>query len=147
MSEVASPERTAAPAAPKVGFVSLGCPKALTDSELILTQLSAEGYQTSVKLMTLHSSKGLEFPVVFMVGMEEGLFPSIKPWEETPDEDIEEERRLFYVSVTRAKDELYLTYPCVSYSQGYGDPLQRPSRFLLEIPKPLTEEWEVGGVF
>src|SRR5215475_15262343 len=47
MSEVASPERIATPAAPKVGFVSLGCPKALTDSELILTQLSAEGYQTS----------------------------------------------------------------------------------------------------
>jgi DNA helicase-2/ATP-dependent DNA helicase PcrA len=51
------------------------------------------------------------------------------------------------VAVTRAKDELYLTYPCVSYSQGYGDPLQRPSRFLAEVPRNLLEEWQVGGVF
>src|SRR5262249_34908856 len=51
---------------------------------------------TSVKLMTLHASKGLEFPVVFLVGMEEGLFPSVKAWEEEAEEDVEEERRLCY---------------------------------------------------
>jgi DNA helicase-2/ATP-dependent DNA helicase PcrA len=63
------------------------------------------------------------------------------------DESLEEERRLFYVAVTRAKDELYLTYPQIRLGGGYGDMMQRPSRFLLEVPGELLEEWNVGSVW
>lgn len=91
-----------------------------------------EAYSSSVKLMTLHSSKGLEFPVVFMVGMEEGLFPSIKPWEEVPEEDLEEERRLCYVGMTRAREVLYLMSVVVRRIWG-NISYQEPSRFFAEI--------------
>ncbi|MEK6706968.1 MAG: UvrD-helicase domain-containing protein [Bdellovibrionota bacterium] len=87
----------------------------------------------SLKLMTLHSSKGLEFPVVFMVGMEEGLFPSIRLWEEQSDDDIEEERRLCYVGMTRAREELYLLDARTRRIHGETN-YQRPSRFFDEIP-------------
>lgn len=89
---------------------------------------------SAVKLMTLHSSKGLEFPVVFMVGMEEGLFPSIKPWEETPEEDIEEERRLCYVGMTRARQVLYLMNVVIRRIWGNVS-YQEPSRFFAEMPE------------
>lgn len=95
-------------------------------------------YASSVKMMTLHSSKGLEFPVVFVAGMEEGLFPSIKAWEETPEEEIEEERRLCYVGMTRAREVLYLMNAQVRRLWGnmnYND----PSRFFAEIPQQLIE--------
>ncbi|MBI3534288.1 MAG: UvrD-helicase domain-containing protein [Deltaproteobacteria bacterium] len=90
-----------------------------------------------VSLMTLHSSKGLEFPVVFMVGMEEGLFPSIKIWEET-SEEIEEERRLCYVGMTRARERLYLFHAAMR--RIWGEILvQKPARFFLEIPEEFIE--------
>lgn len=93
---------------------------------------------SSVKLMTLHSSKGLEFPVVFMVGMEEGLFPSVKPWEVASDEDVEEERRLCYVGMTRAERRLYLMG--VSMRRIWGNwHQQEPSRFFVEIPDDLID--------
>ena len=60
---------------------------------------------------------------------------------------IEEERRLFYVAVTRARDELYLTYPHMRLNAGYGEMMQRPSRFLGEIPKASIEEWQIRGAF
>ena len=60
---------------------------------------------------------------------------------------IEEERRLFYVAVTRARDELYMTYPIMRLGAGYGETLQRPSRFLNEIPKRLLDEWRVSSQF
>ena len=89
-------------------------------------------------MMTLHSSKGLEFPVVFLVGMEEGLFPSIRNWEETPIEDIEEERRLCYVGMTRAKERLYLL--SASMRRVWGNvTFNEPSRFLEEMPRNLLE--------
>ena len=73
--------------------------------------------------------------------MTDGMFPTARSLE---DEDaIEEERRLFYVAVTRAEDELYLTYPLLRLNAGYGEMLQRPSRFLAEIPKERLEEWQV----
>lgn len=89
---------------------------------------------SAVKLMTLHSSKGLEFPVVFLVGMEEGLFPSVKAWEETSDEDIEEERRLCYVGMTRAREVLYLLNAVIRRIWGQVS-YQEPSRFFQEIPE------------
>jgi DNA helicase-2/ATP-dependent DNA helicase PcrA len=126
-------------------------PQAFLDQLALVTSLdnaatSAPEDPDHVTLSSVHQAKGLEWRIVFVIWLADGKFPSSRSLES--NDNIEEERRLFYVSVTRAKDELYLTYPCVSYSQGnYGDPLQRPSRFLLEIPKPLVEEWMVGGVF
>lgn len=92
-----------------------------------------------VTLMTLHSAKGLEYPVVFLVGMEEGIFPGYQSMGEP--RELEEERRLFYVGITRAKRFLYLTlaskrtiFGSTSYNQ--------PSRFLKEIPKDLLDGYE-----
>ncbi len=90
----------------------------------------------SVTMMTLHASKGLEFPVVFLVGLEEGIFPHIRSMES--DRELEEERRLCYVGITRAKEEVYVThayrrtlYGLISYNA--------PSRFLKEIPSELFQ--------
>ncbi|MBI4608933.1 MAG: UvrD-helicase domain-containing protein [Candidatus Rokubacteria bacterium] len=85
----------------------------------------------AVTLMTLHSAKGLEFPVVFLTGMEEGVFPHIKSLNDI--EELEEERRLCYVGLTRAKTRLFLSYALHRRLHGYG--LGEPSRFLLEIPE------------
>ncbi|HWB64365.1 MAG TPA: 3'-5' exonuclease, partial [Chitinophagales bacterium] len=88
----------------------------------------------TVKLMTVHSAKGLEFPVVYVVGMEENLFPGQQSLYST--EDLEEERRLFYVAITRAEKRLFLTYASTRYKFGslnYCD----PSRFLQEIPENI----------
>lgn len=98
----------------------------------------SDEYSSSVKLMTLHSSKGLEFPVVFLVGMEEGLFPSTKAWEETPEEDIEEERRLCYVGMTRAREVLYMMNVIVRRIWGNVS-YQEPSRFFAEVSDDLIE--------
>ncbi len=94
-------------------------------------------------LSSVHQAKGLEWKVVFVIWMADGMFPSSRSLDS--DDAIEEERRLFYVAVTRAKDELYLTYPHLRLNAGYGEMLQRPSRFLGEIAKDLVEEWQVGG--
>ena len=84
-----------------------------------------------VTLMTLHSAKGLEFPVVFLTGMEEGVFPHSRSMDEP--EELEEERRLCYVGITRAKRRLLLSYALHRRIQGYG--VAEPSRFLTEIPE------------
>jgi DNA helicase-2/ATP-dependent DNA helicase PcrA len=84
-----------------------------------------------VTLMTLHLAKGLEFPVVFVTGMEEGVFPHARSMSD--GDEIEEERRLCYVGLTRAKQRLYLSYALHRRLHGYG--LGEPSRFLLEIPE------------
>ena len=84
-----------------------------------------------VTLMTLHSAKGLEFPVVFLTGMEEGVFPHARSMAST--DEVEEERRLCYVGVTRAKDRLAISYALHRRMHGYG--LGEPSRFLLEMPE------------
>ena len=88
----------------------------------------------SVQMMTLHSAKGLEFPLVFLGGMEEGLFPHRMSADEPGR--MEEERRLAYVGITRAMQELYLTYAESRRLHGQ-DSYNRPSRFLLEMPKEL----------
>jgi DNA helicase-2/ATP-dependent DNA helicase PcrA len=87
--------------------------------------------------MTLHSAKGLEFPNVFLVGMEDGLFPSQKSTEEAGR--LEEERRLAYVGITRARDNLVLTYAESRRLHGV-ESYARPSRFLGEIPSQLLHE-------
>lgn len=92
----------------------------------------------AVKLMTAHASKGLEFPVVFIIGAEEGLFPHENALHQSPDA-IEEERRLFYVAMTRAEKELYITHS-ISKKDNGSLVSTAPSRFLREIPKNLTEE-------
>jgi DNA helicase-2/ATP-dependent DNA helicase PcrA len=84
-----------------------------------------------VTLMTLHSAKGLEFPVVFLTGMEEGVFPHARSMAST--DEVEEERRLCYVGVTRAKNRLAISYALHRRIHGYG--LGEPSRFLLEMPE------------
>ena len=92
-----------------------------------------------VTLMTLHSAKGLEFPVVFLVGMEEGIFPGYKSISEPTE--LEEERRLCYVGITRAKEHLFLT--CSKQRTIFGSTSYNPvSRFLGEIPEDLLEGYE-----
>ena len=100
------------------------------------------GDKEAVNLSTVHQAKGLEFHTVFVIWLTDGMFPSSRSMDER--KDLEEERRLFYVAITRAKDELYLTYPHMRLTGGYGDVFQRPSRFLKEIPNKLVEDWEVN---
>ena len=94
----------------------------------------------AVQMMTLHSAKGLEFPLVFLSGMEEGLFPHRMSSDEPGR--IEEERRLCYVGITRAMRTLYLTHAETRRLHG-TDTYGRPSRFLLEIPADLIHEHTV----
>jgi len=96
-----------------------------------------------IKLTTIHQAKGLEFEVVFVIMLCDGMFPSARSTESNDGE--EEERRLFYVSITRAKNELYLTYPQIrgGFGASGADTYQSPSRFLSEIPKGLINEWNL----
>ncbi|PYK12803.1 MAG: DNA helicase UvrD [Verrucomicrobia bacterium] len=96
----------------------------------------------AVNLSSVHQAKGLEFHTVFVIWLTDGMFPSNRSLD-TRDA-LEEERRLFYVAITRARDELYLAYPQMRLSGGYGDVFQRPSRFLQEIPNELLESWQVS---
>ena len=97
----------------------------------------AEAGEDGVQLMTLHSAKGLEFPLVFLAGLEEGLFPNTKSSEEPGR--LEEERRLAYVGITRARQKLVLSYAEARRIHG-SDMYGIPSRFLREIPAPLINE-------
>jgi DNA helicase-2/ATP-dependent DNA helicase PcrA len=99
------------------------------------------GDKEAVNLSSVHQAKGLEFHTVFVIWLTDGMFPSSRSLETR--EALEEERRLFYVAVTRARDELYLSYPHMRLNAGYGDVFQRPSRFLKEIPHTLVEDWNV----
>ena len=113
----------------------------------LVSDLDSNVDETSdmVTLMTLHSAKGLEFPVVFLMGLEEGIFPHARCFDSKSE--IEEERRLMYVGVTRAQDKLYLTH--AKRRQMYGEyKYYNPSRFLAEIPPHLlerNEDYSLGG--
>jgi DNA helicase-2/ATP-dependent DNA helicase PcrA len=96
--------------------------------------------RATVTLMTLHSAKGLEFPAVFLTGLEEGVFPHGRTLDDT--EGIEEERRLAYVGLTRAKERLFLSYAAERRLGGYAG-RREPSRFLLEMPAEAVVP--VGG--
>ena len=97
-----------------------------------------------ITLSSIHQAKGLEWKVVFLIWLTDGMFPNGRVLEADDEDMLEEERRLFYVALTRAKDELYLSYPQINPKSYSGDIIQRPSRFLDECPEELTELWDVG---
>ena len=109
----------------------------LSHATLEAGENQGEAWDDCVQLMTLHSAKGLEFPVVFLVGMEEGLFPSQRSVDD--EGRLEEERRLAYVGITRARERLFVTHAESRRMHG-SEMLARPSRFLGEIPAELIDE-------
>jgi DNA helicase II / ATP-dependent DNA helicase PcrA len=117
----------------------------------LLTNLEAEADQPAnrdneqVRLSSIHQAKGLEFDVVFVIMLCDGLFPAARSLDTADGE--EEERRLLYVAITRARNELYLSYPLIRIMPGSsGDAMQQPSRFLSEIPRELVDEWNLKPV-
>ncbi len=112
------------------------------DSLTLISDLDKYESQKGVTLMTLHSAKGLEFKVVFLAGMEEGILPHSNSLEH--DEDVEEERRLCYVGMTRAREQLYCLH---SYERRMHGKFreQSPSPFLAEIPEEVKQEVKIGG--
>ncbi|MBB1488357.1 DNA helicase II [Oceanospirillum sediminis] len=114
----------------------------LSEAALDAGEQQADEYEDAVQLMTLHSAKGLEFPLVFMGGVEEGLFPH-KMSMEDPGR-LQEERRLCYVGITRAMKKLYITYAEMRRLHG-RETYNSPSRFVREIPEHLIEEVRLRG--
>src|SRR5207344_3177202 len=114
----------------------------LEETALVADQDSYEGDADAVTLITLHAAKGLEFPVVFIAGLEEGLFPHSRALDD--EKELEEERRLAYVGITRAKRRLYLSHAWRRMTWGMGQPTV-PSRFLMEIPAELMVGPQLGG--
>ncbi|KRE96644.1 DNA helicase II [Frateuria sp. Soil773] len=112
-------------------------PAFLSHAALEAGEGQGEAWDDCVQLMTLHSAKGLEFPLVFLVGMEEGLFPSQRSVED--EGRLEEERRLAYVGITRARERLVVTHAESRRMHG-TEMLARPSRFLAEMPAELIDE-------
>jgi DNA helicase-2/ATP-dependent DNA helicase PcrA len=114
----------------------------LEETALVADQDSYEGDADAVTLITLHAAKGLEFPVVFIAGLEEGLFPHSRALDD--EKELEEERRLAYVGITRAKRRLFLSHAWRRATWGMGQ-ASVPSRFLLEIPAELMEGPQLGA--
>ena len=109
----------------------------LTDLSLV-ADIDEADTQSGVTLMTMHSAKGLEFPIVFIMGMEESLFPHIRAIKSDDDHEMEEERRICYVAITRAEELLYITNATTRMLFGRSQS-NMPSRFLREIPEDLLE--------
>jgi len=131
---------------------------AFTDVSEFLAQLSllsstddqptgerSEPDDEKVTLSSIHQAKGLEWKAVFLIWLVNGQFPNGRILEAEDDDMLEEERRLFYVALTRAKDELYLSYPMMNPKSYTGDTYCRPSQFLEDFPAELVEEWNVGN--
>jgi DNA helicase-2/ATP-dependent DNA helicase PcrA len=117
--------------------------QAFLDSVALIADIDEMSEGTgAVTLMTLHSAKGLEFPVVFITGMEEGVFPHARALSD--DAELEEERRLCYVGMTRAKTQLFLT-SALSRRLYNNDNYNLPSRFLDEVPERLVQRWNGVG--
>jgi len=116
----------------------------LEDVSLASDVVNIDQNQDAVHLMTLHSAKGLEFPVVFIVGLEEGLLPHSRS--QLSHDEMEEERRLMYVGLTRAKEKIYLLYTRQRTIFG-STQMNPPSRFLEDIPQELFEETVVAEKF
>lgn len=117
----------------------------------LLSNLEAEADKPAdndtemVRLSSIHQAKGLEFDVVFLIMLCDGLFPAARSLD-TPEGE-EEERRLLYVAITRARNELYLSYPLMRMMPGSSEGMQQPSRFLSEIPRELMEEWNLRPAY
>ena len=125
---------------------SFPSPEAFLSELALMTNLEAEPRgavqdEEMIRLSSIHQAKGLEFEVVFLIMLCEGLFPSKRSREQLETE--EEERRLFYVAITRARNELYLSYPLMRFAGESGWTPQQPSSFLAEIPTELVEEWDL----
>jgi DNA helicase-2/ATP-dependent DNA helicase PcrA len=114
----------------------------LEEAALVADQDAIEGERDEVTLITLHAAKGLEFPIVFIAGLEEGVFPHARSLDD--ETELAEERRLAYVGMTRAKDRLFLSHAWRRATWGPGMP-SAPSRFLLEIPPHLVEGPRLDG--
>ncbi|EGQ3226394.1 DNA helicase PcrA [Staphylococcus pseudintermedius] len=109
----------------------------LTDLSLV-ADVDGANLDDGVTLMTMHSAKGLEFPIVFIIGMEESIFPHIRAIQSESDHEMEEERRISYVAITRAEEELYLSH--ATSRTLFGRPQSNArSRFLNEIPEELLD--------
>ena len=116
----------------------------LSQSDNKKQQSSVENSE-QVTLSSIHQAKGLEWQAVFLIWLVDGQFPNGRILEGGDQQMLEEERRLFYVALTRAKDELYLTYPMTNPKSYSGDFICRPSQFLEDFPQDLIEEWNVGN--
>ena len=112
----------------------------LEQTALVTGQDEADWVGNAVTLLTCHSSKGLEFPVVFVVGLEEGLLPHYRSIDSGDVYELEEERRLFYVALTRAQDRVFLTHALKRTTFG-GVHYTSSSRFLSDVPQSLVREW------
>ena len=112
------------------------------DRVALVSDADVSDGDAGVAMMTLHTAKGLEFPVVYIVGMEEGLLPHSRSVDSPSD--LEEERRLLYVGMTRAREYLCLTSACVRRVFG-AETSSDPSRFLDEIPSEIVEEMRPGA--
>jgi DNA helicase-2/ATP-dependent DNA helicase PcrA len=104
-----------------------------------VSEVEGEKEDERMILSTIHSAKGLEWKVVFVIWLLDGKFPSVYSFES--EEEMEEERRLFYVAVTRAKEQLYLSYPINIYDHRTGSVLSKPSSFLDRLASGTLEEW------
>jgi len=138
-------------AGPEAEILRAAARETVGDLERFLRRLdlapleSEAGMRTEkVRLLTFHAAKGLEFPVVFIAGAEEGIVPIVSTHVGSGDADPDEERRLFYVAMTRAMDELYVSYS--RHRQVHGKDVNRmPSRYLSDIPGELCEEVDAAG--
>jgi DNA helicase-2/ATP-dependent DNA helicase PcrA len=117
-----------------------------SDQDSIMFNQEKKENKNAVKLMTVHASKGLEFKYVFIVGLEDGLFPNNRGGDTKTNEDSEEERRLFYVALTRAKEKLFLSF--ANFRTIFGSrQINTPSEFIGDIPVDILEkEGEQGGI-
>ena len=117
-----------------------------SDQDSLIDNENKKEVKDAIKLMTVHASKGLEFKHVFITGLEDGLFPHRRDDESKNGEDSEEERRLFYVALTRAKEKLFLTF--ANFRTIFGSrQINAPSEFISDIPADILEkEGEKGGI-
>lgn len=115
----------------------------MQEMSLVTDYIGEQGEDNAVRLMTMHGSKGLEFPVVIGPGLNEGVFPS---WRSNSEKEVEEERRLAYVLITRAEKEVILSYVTQRQSpNGKGQQTYQPSRFLEELPQDIVNNITIGG--